>query len=169
MIRPLMFASLFAAGLMAASCATAGPQDAAQLGRTYLAEGEAVAAAKSFAEQQRMAPYDPVALNNLGVAKAAAGDYLTALDLIARAQKLAPYRTDIQDNLSNLREWVKTYAAPQDDTLLADANVPQEPPVLWPQQQQQARAQQPESQPPAAAERRARRSTSRSCKKPPCK
>ncbi|NEX60027.1 hypothetical protein [Noviherbaspirillum galbum] len=156
--------------------AIAGPQDAAQLGRAYLAEGETVAAAKSFAEQQRMAPYDPVALNNLGVARAAAGDYLTALDYISRAQKAAPYRTDIQDNLNALREWVKAYSVRSEDEVLADDNVPQEPPTPWPVAlSQQAMAAEPASaqstdttEGKRAERKRSKRSSNR-CKASSCK
>jgi tetratricopeptide (TPR) repeat protein len=176
-----LLAGFFALAISAASLAVAGPQHAAQLGRTYLAEGEAVAAAKSFAEQQRMAPYDAVALNNLGVAKVAAGDYLMGLDYIARAQKIAPQRTDIQENLANLREWVKLYSTPPEEVMLADANVPQEPPPLWPAATQQARMQPVEDpsyqasqsnqsyQRASGVEKRGQRSTSKACKRKSCK
>lgn len=172
MMHAKLKAGLFALAISAASLAAAGPQDAAQLGRAYLAEGEASAAAKSFAEQHRMAPYDPVALNNLGVARVAAGDYLMGLDYISRAQKAAPHRTDIQENLANLREWVKLYSAPPEAVMLADANLPQEPPPLWPATTQQARTQLSETesyQQATGVEKRGQRSTSKACKRKPCK
>jgi Flp pilus assembly protein TadD len=174
LIHAKVMAGFLVMAISAASLAVAAPQDAAQLGRAYLAEGEAAAAAMSFAEQQRMAPYDAVALNNLGVAKVAAGDYLVGLDYIARAQKIAPHRTDIQENLTNLREWVKLYSAPPEEVMLADANVLQEPP-LWPAAAQRARVQPvedqstPSYQQASGVEKRGRRSTSKACKRKSCK
>lgn len=79
--------------------------DAQQYGRAWLAEGDSAAAVQSYAELVRQNPFDPVALNNMAVAKAAAGDYQSALELLTRAAKIAPQRQDIRDNLTHLQNW----------------------------------------------------------------
>jgi tetratricopeptide (TPR) repeat protein len=94
----LLFLSLFS-GIAAA-------QDQMQYGRAYLAEGDNAAAARSYREELDINPFDPVAYNNLAVAKAAQGDYQTALDLLQRAVQLAPKRADIRENLYRLRTWM---------------------------------------------------------------
>ena len=89
---------------LASGCAEA--QDQMQYGRAYLAEGDNAAAVRSYSQALDLNPFDPVAHNNLAVAKAAQGDYQTALDLLQRAVQLAPKRADIRDNLYRLRTWM---------------------------------------------------------------
>ena len=81
-------------------------QDQMQYGRVYLAEGDNAAAVRSYSDALDLNPFDPVAHNNLAVAKAAQGDYQAAMDLLQRAVKLAPKRADIRDNLYRLRDWM---------------------------------------------------------------
>jgi tetratricopeptide (TPR) repeat protein len=114
-------------------------RDMMQYGRAYLAEGDNVAAVQSFTDLLKQNPFDPVALNNLAVAKAAIGDYRAALDLLKRAERLAPNRQDIRENLSSLQSWMEKndgvaiammerprFIAPRTEAVLA------EPPALWP-------------------------------------
>jgi tetratricopeptide (TPR) repeat protein len=124
---------------LAATHAPTFAADLMQYGRAYLAEGDHAAAAKSYAEVVRLNPFDPVAQNNLAVARAAAGDYQSALELLNRAVKLAPNRTDIRENLTGLQGWMAstggvTPAAttrPQAVRPVAAAAVLPEPPGLW--------------------------------------
>lgn len=81
-------------------------QDQMQYGRAYLAEGDNAAAVRSYSDALDLNPFDPVAHNNLAVAKAAQGDYQAAMDLLQRAVKLAPKRADIRNNLYRLRDWM---------------------------------------------------------------
>lgn len=81
-------------------------KDAMEYGRAYMAEGDHAAAAQSYSEALKINPFDPVAHNNLAVAKAAQGDYQTAMDLLVRAVKLAPKRQDIRDNLNRMQSWM---------------------------------------------------------------
>ena len=127
-----------AALVLAAALAPAAAADLMQYGRAYLAEGDHAAAAKSYAEVVRLNPFDPVAQNNLAVARAAAGDYQTALELLNRAVKLAPGRTDIRENLNSLQGWMATSGgvaasvAPRPATVKAvNVAVLPEPPPLW--------------------------------------
>lgn len=114
------------------SVALAAPPDSAQDGRTFLAEGDSAAAVKSYAEELRLTPFDPVVLNNMGVAKAAAGDYQAALDFFTQANSRAPHRRDIKENLDHLQAWIKSYfGAPSVTGTLANGYAP-EPPPLWP-------------------------------------
>lgn len=118
--------------------ATVGAQDLTRAGSAYLAEGDNVAAAKSYTELLRLNPFDPVALNNLAVAKAAAGDYQAAVGLLTRSAKLAPNRADIRDNLSSMQRWMDTYGGtrlapfdrPRQPAVRTGAVLP-EPPPLW--------------------------------------
>lgn len=109
----------------------AAPPDPMQYGRAFLAEGDNTAAVKSYAEALRFNPSDPVALNNMGVAKAAAGDAQAALDFFEKASKLAPHREDIQENLANVQAWAKTYTGVATIAVAPDVFIP-EPPPLWP-------------------------------------
>jgi tetratricopeptide (TPR) repeat protein len=79
--------------------------DLQQYGRAYLAEGNTAGAIQSYSELVRQNPFDPVALNNMAIAKAAVGDYQTALELLTRAARLAPQRADIRENLTKLQTW----------------------------------------------------------------
>lgn len=123
---------LFILSCSVTAAVAAAPQDPLVYGRAYVAEGNYAAAAQSYAEVLRLNPFDPVALNNMAVAKAASGHYLAALDLLVQAQQLAPERTDISDNLAHLQEWARTAGKPDEaatdfrHTLIAD------PPALWP-------------------------------------
>lgn len=101
-MRPMLHAAL--ALLFAA--ATAHAADEMQYGRAYLAEGDNAAAVRSYNAALQLNPFDPVAHNNLAVAKAAQGDYQSAMDLLQRAVQLAPKRADIRDNLDRLRDWM---------------------------------------------------------------
>lgn len=114
--------------------------DQMQYGRAYLAEGDHAAAVQSYSEVVRMNPFDPVAQNNLAVARAANGDYQTAIDLLTRAVKLAPGRADIRENLTNLQGWMAnsggvglSIAVPAQPRLAQQggAAVLPEPPPLW--------------------------------------
>ena len=117
---------------------TAGAQDLPRNGSAYLAEGDNVAAAKSYTDLLRLNPFDPVALNNLAVAKAAAGDYQAAVSLLTRSAKLAPDRADIRENLASMQRWMATYGGaglasidrPRQSAVRAGAVLP-EPPPLW--------------------------------------
>ena len=86
--------------------ATAYAADNMQYGRAYLAEGDNAAAVLSYNAAVQLNPFDPVAHNNLAVAKAAQGDYQGAMDMLQRAVQLAPKRADIRDNLYRLRDWM---------------------------------------------------------------
>ncbi len=113
--------------------------DLQQYGRAYLAEGDSTAAVHSYGELVRQNPFDPVALNNMAVAKAAAGDYQSALDMLQRAQRLAPQRLDIRDNLTQLQNWLQQHhTIPVASKLPAArplgssaATILPEPPPLW--------------------------------------
>lgn len=111
-------------------------------GRAYLAEGENTAAIENYQEASRINPFDPVALNNLGVARAASGDYQAALDLFARAEKIAPKRQDIAENHRHLQSWMEgqlrggsaAYRALDIQTAPSNATASMlipEPPALW--------------------------------------
>lgn len=100
-----------------------------QTARSYFAEAEYAAAAKSFEEVRRIYPSDPVVLNNLAVARAANGDYQEALELLTQAQQMAAYRADIQANLANLQEWLQTSS--RADRPALDSTLLSEPPALW--------------------------------------
>lgn len=105
--------------------------DLQRQGRDYLAGGEIGKAAESFSAAASINPFDPVALNNLAVAKAAQGDYQTALALLERASKLAPSRPDIAANLASLKSWLGGYGA---RGMLDTPNfgpVPPDLPPLW--------------------------------------
>ena len=117
-------------GLMASVSVAAQP-DPMQYGRAFLAEGDHIAAVKSYAEALRLNPSDPVALNNMGVAKAAAGDAQAALEFFEKASKLAPHREDIQGNLASVQAWAKTYIGVAATVAVSDVLLP-EPPPLWP-------------------------------------
>lgn len=113
--------------------------DLQQYGRAYLAEGDSTAAVQSYGELVRQNPFDPVALNNMAVAKAAAGDYQSALEMLQRAQRLAPQRLDIRDNLNQLQNWLQqNHTIPVASKLPAArpfgssaATILPEPPPLW--------------------------------------
>jgi tetratricopeptide (TPR) repeat protein len=82
-----------------------------QAGRDLMASGDASAAAQRFAEAVRLAPNDPVALNNLATARAALGDYTSALGLLREALSQAPGRDDIRTNYEALQRWLASRSA----------------------------------------------------------
>lgn len=51
-------------------------------------------------------PYDPVALNNLAVARARSGEVFSAFDLLDRAARLTPGNAIIESNRDALRDWI---------------------------------------------------------------
>lgn len=51
-------------------------------------------------------PYDPVALNNLAVARARSGEVFSAFDLLDRAARLAVGNPVIESNRDALRDWI---------------------------------------------------------------
>lgn len=123
---------LFSVIVLLSSLAMATSPDPLPSGRHVLAEGDATAAVKIYAESLRLNPFDPVALNNMGVAKAAAGDYQAALDYFLQANSRAPHRRDIKENLENLQTWVKSYLGVSTMTGAALNDFAPEPPALWP-------------------------------------
>jgi tetratricopeptide (TPR) repeat protein len=82
-----------------------------QAGRDLMASGDARAAAQRFDEALRLAPNDPVALNNLATARAALGDYTSALGLLREALAQAPGRDDIRTNYDVLQHWLASRSA----------------------------------------------------------
>ena len=82
-----------------------------------------------------MNPFDPVALNNLAVAKAERNQFYAALGLLERAAKLAPSNAEIAANLARMRLYVVETGSVGRDPLAPLANVedgmPPNPPVLW--------------------------------------
>jgi len=130
--------TLAGAALALATLTPALAADLMQYGRAYVAEGDHAAAVKSYAEVVRLNPFDPVAQNNLAVARAANGDYQSALELLTRAVRLAPERADIRENLTSLQTWiasssgVKAASAPRAQVLRpVNGAVLPEPPALW--------------------------------------
>lgn len=109
-------------------------------GRNFLAEGNAAAASKKFAEAAKINPFDASALNNQAVAYAAQGDSEKALNLLERANRLSPNREDIAANLTELRRWMNRNAPPLATAQKSNPvinvypnqnDVPPEPPALW--------------------------------------
>ncbi|MDB5970708.1 MAG: Tetratricopeptide repeat-containing protein [Hydrocarboniphaga sp.] len=107
--------------------------------KSSLANGDIAGAAAGFGQAVDTNPFDPIALNNLAVAKTEAGDFHTALELLERAERLAPQNTEVAANLARLRSWNQNYAM-QDGSTLGQAgvptgttfkNLPPEPPPLW--------------------------------------
>jgi tetratricopeptide (TPR) repeat protein len=133
--RGALLACLFA---LLVPCQSLFAADALQHGRAWLAEGDSAAAVQSYAELVRQNPFDPVALNNMAVAKAASGDYQSALELLTRAAKIAPHRQDIRDNLSHLQNWQQQThsvklgtAQPVLRPQTGNNGIWPEPPALW--------------------------------------
>lgn len=105
------------------------------LARHSLAEGDPVHAQGAIEQALRINPFDPVALNNLAVAKTEQGQFHEGMELLQRAAQLAPGNAEIAANLSRLRVWNQNYAmigapgAPATQPGLQ--NLPPEPPMLW--------------------------------------
>lgn len=139
MTRSMMAMAAFAALLGGLAQAAPPPGlEYTEQGRRALAEGDPEQAAAQFEQALEVNPFDPVALNNLAVAKAEAGDYNQALALLERAARLAPEDRRIAANLSRLRGWLNSYAQagmPAPDEAASDrgatAALPPPPPPLW--------------------------------------
>ena len=82
------------------------PADRDAAARSAYARGDSARASTALNEAVRLNPFDPVALNNLAVNYAATGDYQNAVALLERAQRIAPNRSDIVNNLANLKAWM---------------------------------------------------------------
>lgn len=104
-------------------------------GRQGLAEGDAGRAEFNFERALEVNPFDPVALNNLAVAKAEAGQFYEAMSLLERAAKLAPDNSEVVANLARLRGYVQSYATAGVEASPAAKSftgaLPPEPPPLW--------------------------------------
>jgi len=107
--------------------------------KSSLAQGDVAAAEASFGQAVETNPFDPIALNNLAVAKTEAGQFHEALELLQRAERLAPQNTEVAANLARLRSWNQNYAMQDGSTLGAEGapasntfkNLPPPPPQLW--------------------------------------
>lgn len=104
-------------------------------GRSNLAHGDAAAAEYSFSQALEVNPFDPIALNNLAVAKAERNQFYTALGLLERAAKLAPSNAEIAANLARMRLYVAEVATVGRDPLLplgrVEDGLPPDAPALW--------------------------------------
>lgn len=94
------------------------------------------AAGFDFAQALTVNPFDPVALNNLAVAKADQGEFQEAMALFERAARLAPDNAEVAANLARLRGYVQSYAAAGVAPVVvpgavSSARLPPEPPPLW--------------------------------------
>lgn len=105
----LIFPFALAATLLATASAVCA-EDWNSRARDDMARGDARAAEAHLQQALEVNPFDPVALNNLAVAKAEQGDYHSSLALLERADELAPGNPDIELNLNRMRGWVMTYA-----------------------------------------------------------
>jgi tetratricopeptide (TPR) repeat protein len=107
--------------------------------RKSLAQGDIAGAEAGFGQAVDVNPFDPIALNNLAVAKTEAGQFHEALELLQRAERLAPQNTEVAANLARLRSWNQNYAMQDGSTLGAEnappsntfKNLPPPPPPLW--------------------------------------
>jgi len=141
----MIFRSLLLLSLVVVpSLLNAQTRDPSLYGRAYLAEGDNAGAIENYQEAAKVNPFDPVALNNLAVARAAAGDYQSAIDLLARANKMAPNRPDIAENYRQLQSWMneqisgrsnftmrKPVAIPDTPRPTSNYGPFAEPPALW--------------------------------------
>lgn len=118
---------------------TVNAADLQSEGRVHLAEGDAAAASKKFAEAAKVNPFDASALNNQAVSLAAQGDYENALNLLERAARLNPERRDIATNLVSMRQWMgrnvpQVKLKEQSKPIMnvyPEGDIPPEPPALW--------------------------------------
>ena len=108
----------------------------ADAGLQGMAEGETERAEQSFERALEVNPFDPVALNNLAVAKAEQGQFHEAAAMLERAAKLQPDNAEIAANLARLRGYVQGYAmagvepAGQSPAAI-NGSLPPAPPALW--------------------------------------
>jgi len=127
-----------------AATADAGPAYAPggvdSTARKSLAAGDVAGAEAGFGQAVSVNPFDPIALNNLAVAKTEAGQFHEALELLQRAERLAPQNTEVAANLARLRSWNQNYAMQDGRTLgstdtvgglVEFKNLPPPPPALW--------------------------------------
>lgn len=134
-------ALLFSVSMSLASFGAAAQQDDWDFqGRKNMAEGQLVEAERNFMQALEVNPFDPVALNNLAVAKSEQGDFHSSMQLLERAARLAPHHPDIRGNHSRLRGWLHSYAGnelPAQARMgvpraeLGSGGLPPEPPSLW--------------------------------------
>lgn len=131
---------LLCAGSTVGFSAFAQQDDWDFLGRKNMAEGQLVEAERNFMQALEVNPFDPVALNNLAVAKSEQGDFHSSMQLLERAARLAPHHPDIRGNHSRLRGWLHSYAGNElpaqarmgvPRTELGTGGLPPEPPALW--------------------------------------
>ena len=115
------------------------PADRDAAARSAYARGDSARASTALNEAVRLNPFDPVALNNLAVNYAATGDYQNAVALLERAQRIAPNRSDIVNNLANLKAWMAqdsqfvtgSRGVPQALNFPRAEDTPPELPPLW--------------------------------------
>ena len=99
-----------------------------------MAEGNTGQAELDFEKALEVNPFDPVALNNLAVAKAERGQFHEATALLERAAKLQPNNAEVVANLARLRGYVQGYAmAGVSGAMPKSVNgpLPPPPPSLW--------------------------------------
>lgn len=99
-----------------------------------MAEGNTGQAEVDFEKALDVNPFDPVALNNLAVAKAERGQFHEATALLERAAKLQPNNAEVVANLARLRGYVQGYAmAGVSGAMPKSVNgpLPPPPPSLW--------------------------------------
>lgn len=99
-----------------------------------MAEGNTGQAELDFEKALEVNPFDPLALNNLAVAKAEQGQFHEATAMLERAAKLQPDNAEIAANLARLRGYVQGYAmagvAPAAQNPM-NGPLPPAPPALW--------------------------------------
>lgn len=104
------------------------------LGRQGMAEADPLKAVFNFERALEVNPFDPIALNNLAVAKAERGQFYEAMALLERAAKLAPDNSAVIANLARLRGYVQSYATAgvePPSTATRSSTLPPAPPPLW--------------------------------------
>lgn len=105
------------------------------LGRQGMAEADPLKAEFNFERALEVNPFDPIALNNLAVAKAERGQFYEAMALLERAAKLAPDNSAVIANLARLRGYVQSYATagiePAPAARSTMGALPPAPPALW--------------------------------------
>lgn len=105
------------------------------LGRQGMAEADPLKAVFNFERALEVNPFDPVALNNLAVAKAERGQFYEAMALLERASKLAPDNSAVIANLARLRGYVQSYATagiePAAAATRSSKMLPPAPPQFW--------------------------------------
>lgn len=107
---------------------TSGAAETDEAGDTDASSDEAEQA--RFERRLRDNPFDPAALNNLGVLAAARARYGEAQDLLERAQRLAPDSAEIRQNLEQLARW--QLGEPDAAAVVPRrSKLPPEPPAHW--------------------------------------